>query len=187
MKKLIISIFIFTIAISKLCSSTRVYTNNQYRFEEIAGAHFAKVMLKEKYNNLLLQLLNDDKIRLVYKSNLNADNSLSTSNYLHKAPDSFAMEDIISIFQTIRKEFLNMDTVICYYYRDVVPVNLDKEQLEHFKNPHIIYVLNSQWFQRPVFKSGAKTDKEKISFLRKWIDDVLKQPIITETNPLELR
>ena len=59
MKKIIITFLTLLSVVPVLNSRTRVYTTDEIGLEERMSAYLAMVMLKEDYQDLLLQLLSD--------------------------------------------------------------------------------------------------------------------------------
>lgn len=186
MKKAIIIFLILFLAVPISDSRTRVYTTDGTRLDERMSAYLAIVMLKESHRDLLLQLLNSSsqnestgkgnnhlsgfinpnaiikKNRLVIKVTLTPENDIWYDTFRYEAPSIFSKEDVNSILKDLRKEILKMDPVICLVNPDLVRIKKEKQKAT--KIPDTIYAYSSFYFQKAVKESGAKTDKEKISF-----------------------
>lgn len=206
MKKIIITFLTLLSVVPVLNSRTRVYTTDEIGLEERMSAYLAMVMLKEDYQDLLLQLLSDtsqnkqlekgnrytdgfmpsvklNKNRLIFRIKLTPNNDIWHDSYSCDAPPSFSKKDLDSILKDLRKEILKMDPVICLASPELLRIK--KEKRKTSKIPEAIYPYSSFHFQKAVRESGAKTDKDKIAFLKEWIERIMSQQIIVNADPWE--
>ena len=183
MKKIIILLTSFVFIIN-IYGKTRVYTTNDHAYLDIGSAYLALALLKAEYHDLLFTLLDDTNERLVLISNLKPDNDLELLK-IKKKPNSLTDKEVVSIFKSIKVEFLKSDTIFCLVLHENLyhtKAQRDYERLNRYQLP----IFNSSWFQRAVKASGAKTHDEKIQALKEWIDKVMKQPIRASSDPWKL-
>ena len=173
MKKILV-LFLIAIFTINVNGKNRVYTCNEWAFNEIASARLASALLKIKNHDLLFLLLDNPNEKLAIMVKIEPNDDLSMIKISTK-PQSFTDKDVDCIFQIIKAEFIKSDTVIrlintetFYLTNEVDYDHINEIQYHHF---------NTYYFQRAVKESGAKTHDEKIQALKEWIDKVMKQPI----------
>lgn len=183
MKKLIVLFFILIFGADVYCKC-RVYTCNDGYYAEIGSACLASALLKIRDGDLLYKLLNNPSDCLDFVAHLTPENDLKMIK-VRKKPLSFTHEDIESVFQATRAEFMKSDTILCLVSDEALrstKVRTDFNYLNKYQYP----IFVSSYFQRVVNESGAIIFEMQVEALQKWIAEVRERRIRVSVNPWQL-